>query len=277
MKKINLGLKASSTQEQVKNRLSYHPDVFEFYTDETDFSKEGLKRLVAAILEVKDAGIKKIILHHPMKYENEYTELVAPKNEFKKLNYFIDFSTDKLLQLSFDYDLQTLVHGSYSRHTNAMISLYPSLFQAKKVVYQRIDHFAAIGKQNIMFENSFSPLFCFGEIAEEEFILQKNYRLAFDISHCFIKVQADNTRLLASLNHLKPNIVHYHLVDSLGQTHDSLKLGKGLIDWQSVLPFLNENASNIFEINLADKNSAIEQFESYQYLIRIYSRLSKRA
>ena len=34
-------------------------------------------------------------------------------------------------------------------------------------------------------------------------------------------------------------IVHYHLVDSNGEFHDSLPLGKGKIDWQAVVPLLN--------------------------------------
>lgn len=44
MKNIDLGLKASSQSEQLKNRLSYRPNVFEFYTDEDDFTKEGIKK-----------------------------------------------------------------------------------------------------------------------------------------------------------------------------------------------------------------------------------------
>ncbi len=277
MKNIDLGLKASSQSEQLKNRLSYRPNVFEFYTDEDDFTKEGIKKLTAAILQVKEQGVAHIILHHPMRYKGEYTELVAPQNDFKELNYFIDSSTNQLLQLSFDYNLQTLLHGSYSRHTEKMIALYPSFSEARNVVYQKLDRYANLGQSHIMFENSISRLFYYGCADEDRFILDKKYRLAFDLSHCFIKIKADNPKLCASLKRLKSHIVHYHLVDSMGLTHDSLPLGKGKINWEDVLPLLNENASSIFEIKLANENEATEQVASYHYLIGIYNKLNKRA
>ncbi|MFT8555646.1 MAG: TIM barrel protein [Liquorilactobacillus hordei] len=277
MKKIDLGLKASSQREQFENRLSYQPNVFEFFTDENDFTTEGMKRLTDAILQVKNQGVAHIILHHPMRYKGEFTELVAPKSHFKELNYFIEFSTSQLLQLSFDYDLQTLLHGSYSRHTEQMISLYPSFLEARNIVYQKLDKFSKLGQAHIMFENSISRLFYYGFEDEDQFILDRNYRLAFDISHCFIKVKANNNELCASLKRLKHNVVHYHLVDSMGVTHDSLQLGKGKIDWKTVVPLLNEKASNIFEIKLSDENDAKEQIESYRYLVDIYNELNKRA
>ncbi len=277
MKKIDLGLKAGSQREQLRNRLSYKPNVFEFYTDENDFTTEGIKKLTEAILQVKEHGVKDIILHHPMRYHGEYTELVAPESQFKELNYFIDFSTNQLLQLSFDYGLQTLLHGSYSRHTEKMIALYPSFSEARDVVYRKLDKFARLGQSRIMFENSLSRLFYYGFEDEDNFILNRNYRLAFDLSHCFIKVNADNTKLCASLKRLKPNVVHYHLVDSMGLTHDSLPLGEGKINWEDVLPLLNEKTSSIFEIKLADENIATEQIASYRYLTDIYAKLNKRA
>lgn len=63
--------------------------------------------------------------------------------------------------------------------------------------------------------------------------------------------------------------MHYHLVDSLGKVHDSLELGKGKIDWPAVLPLLNEQATNIFEIVLQDQTDAKEQIASYEYLKQI--------
>ncbi len=48
-----LGLKSSSDSQQLNSRLIYHPDVFEFYNSQKDFSKEGLRRLEEAIQEVQ--------------------------------------------------------------------------------------------------------------------------------------------------------------------------------------------------------------------------------
>lgn len=42
---IQLGLKASCAPEQVASRLKYHPDVFEFFTSEVDYTADGLENL----------------------------------------------------------------------------------------------------------------------------------------------------------------------------------------------------------------------------------------
>ncbi|EFQ57811.1 hypothetical protein HMPREF9176_1825 [Streptococcus downei F0415] len=60
--------------------------------------------------------------------------------------------------------------------------------------------------------------------------MDRGYRLAFDTSHALIKAQGDNQVLLDSLERLRPNSHHYHLVDSMGKYHDSLTLGKGITD-----------------------------------------------
>ena len=266
---IPLGLKASADLRQVKDRLQYKPEVFEFFTAESDFTNDGLKRLQVAIEEVKAAGVKRIVLHHPMRYRDTFTELIAPQEQCRELYYFIDKSTNDLLQLAFDYNLQVLVHGSYSRQTQTFISMYPNLKAAQAAAFKRLDYFKQLGQAQIMFENSISPIFYYGEQDSDEEILAKNYRLAFDTSHCFIKVKANNEKLLASLTRLKDQIVHYHLVDSYGQTHDSLTLGQGLIDWRRVLPRLNPAATSIYEINLKNQLDASEQVKSHEYLLNL--------
>ena len=100
-------------------------------------------------------------------------------------------------------------------------------------------------------------------------LAQKGYPLAYDISHAFIYLHGDNKALQRSLETLKETIIHYHLVDSLGETHDSLTLGHGKINWAEALPLFNENATSIYEINLKDLNNPIEQLESHAYLTKV--------
>ncbi|KRL98956.1 sugar phosphate isomerase/epimerase [Liquorilactobacillus satsumensis] len=275
VKKPELGLKASSSERQLADRLKYRPTVFEFFTSEADFTKEGLKRLAYALELVKNEATSRIVLHHPMRYKGEFTELVAPQKTFPELCRFIRQSTEDLLQLSFDYDVQTLLHGSYARHTQKMIALYPSLAQARAHVYATLDNYAELGKDHIMFENSFSPIFYYGEEEEDRYIAARGYRLAFDVSHCFIRAHGSNQALTASLQRLKKQVVHYHLVDSFGKKHDSLELGKGAIAWEKVLPCLNPAASSIYEVQLRDENDAREQVASYHYLMKIYDKLNE--
>lgn len=270
MFKPQLGLKGSSDRVQIDDRLQYHPTVYEFFTAATDFTPEGYQHLYTAIQYVQSKGIKQIVLHHPMKFENHHSDVVAPEKYYPDLYRFIEETTEQLIRLSDDLNVQVLVHGGYSGpEVEHMVGLYPSVEDARQAVYDRLDRFKRAGGDHIMFENSIAPVFAYGHPDQEDEILSHHYRLAFDTSHCFIELHGDNHGLQQSLKHLAPAVVHYHLVDSLGQTHDSLQLGKGRIDWAAVLPLLNPQASSIYEINLKDQTNCREQLASHRYLTRI--------
>lgn len=264
-----LGLKGSTDRQQIDDRLQYHPVTYEFYTDANDFTPAGFEHLKDAVQYVQSRGVKHIVLHHPMKFGQYHTELIAPEKEFPDLYSFVESSTEKLIQVARDLDVQCLVHGSYARETADFIRLYPSLKAAQCAAFQRMDRFKQMGGDHIMFENSISPIFCYGDPDAEEEIKSHHYRLAFDTSHCFIATHGNNSKLQASLRNLQDQVVHYHLVDSLGQHHDSLPLGKGKINWQAVLPLLNPNATSIYEINLQNNNDCQEQLDSHHYLLKL--------
>lgn len=210
-----------------------------------------------------------------MKFREYHSEVVAPERVYPELYRFIEVTTEKLLRLADDLDVQVLIHGGYSgAEVQQMVSLYPSVNSARNAVYKRLDRFANDGGNHIMFENSIAPVFAYGDPLQEEEILAHNYRLAFDTSHCFIYSHGNNKKLQQSLINLQSKIVHYHLVDSMGKTHDSLTLGTGKIDWSQVLPLLNENATSIYEINLQDQTNCHEQLESHRYLTSIYEKLN---
>lgn len=267
---MRLGLKSSADPNQVESRLKHQPSVFEFYTSEENFTKEGLSGLEQGIRRVKDAGIRDIILHHPVFYRGEMLELVAKADCHPQLVDFIDYSTRTLLDLAAKYDIQVLVHGSYEKQTHAFIADYRSLAEATEVLWQRLDTYQDLGKDRIMFENSISPLFCFGDRELEREIFKRGYRLAYDVSHAFIALKGNQEALEESLAYLKDHIVHYHLVDSKGQEHDSLPLGQGSIDWKRVIPLLNPKATGIYEIDLADMLDPKEQLASHAYLQQLF-------
>ena len=262
----SLGLKGSSEMSQIQDRLAYNPSTYEFFTQASDFTPAGFLHLQRAVDYVKNAGVETIVLHHPMQFCKWHTELVAPADRFPDLYQFVESSTQMLIKLAKQQDVQCLVHGSYAHETQQFIDCYDSLAAARKASFARMDRFAALGGDHIMFENSISPIFSYGDPTEENQILKHHYRLAFDTSHCFIYLHGNNKKLQASLKHLQPQIVHYHLVDSMGQVHDSLPLGQGKIDWQPVLPLLNPHATSIYEINLQDNNHCEEQLASHRYL-----------
>lgn len=273
---IQLGLKASCDLEQMESRLKYHPDVFEFFTSETDFTASSLQHLREAVQTVKASGVKAIVLHHPMKYQGQFLELVAhPKNKADLVD-FINYSTQELLKIARDFDCKVLVHGSYELREKDLLEPFENIEEAQNYLFTRMDEFCELGENHIMFENGISKLFSFGKPEFDQLLAQKGYPLAYDISHAFIYLHGNNKALQCSLETLKKTIIHYHLVDSLGETHDSLTLGHGKINWAEALLLFNENATSIYEINLKDLNNPIEQLESHAYLTKVAQAINSK-
>ena len=44
-----LGLKASTDERQIRDRLQYHPDVFEFHLTEADFTASGWQHFLKMV------------------------------------------------------------------------------------------------------------------------------------------------------------------------------------------------------------------------------------
>lgn len=261
-----LGLKASTNLAQIDERLRYHPQVFEFFTTADDVTTRGLQHLHDMIDYVKAAGVDKIVMHHPMKFEGQHNEVAVDRNSNPDGYHFLMTSSEDLIKLAIQTNTQVLIHGAYNSPVSEILKKNASLQSARQVVFDRLDQFKALGGDHVMFENSISPLFDFGDPAIEDLVIEHDYRLCYDTSHGFIVLHGDNRQLRASMAHLRNQIVHYHFVGSMGQFHDSLELGKGAIDWRELQSVVNPNATNIFEINLKDQMDSREMRASYRYL-----------
>lgn len=266
---LQLGLKAGVDDRQIADWLQYHPDVFEFHLVEQNVAPEGLKVLRDNIQYVRQHGVTQIVLHHPMNWQNRHLELSMSEVASPERYRFLWQSTLDLLELAQAESVQLLVHGSYDDPIEELTAGYAHLWEASQVLFKRMDYLQKIGGHNIVFENSISPLFYYGNPNLDQAIFAKNYRLAFDISHCFIKLHGDNQALMQSLKTLGPHVHHYHIVDSMGGSHDGLPLGTGKINWAGVLPLLNPAASRIYEVQLKDQNDAQEMIASHAYLQQI--------
>ena len=105
-----LGLKGSSNRQQIDDRLQFHPDVYEFYTDVNDFTPEGYRHLDEAVQYVQSKGITNIVIHHPMVFKQWHSEVVAPEKDFPELYRFIETSTEQLINLAKKRNIQVLVN-----------------------------------------------------------------------------------------------------------------------------------------------------------------------
>ncbi|GAA3193489.1 TIM barrel protein [Lentilactobacillus kefiri] len=265
-----LGLKASTNQRQIDERLQYHPQVFEFFTIEADVTSDGLDHLKNMIDYVQNSGVAHVVIHHPMKFEGVHNEVSVDPNTNPKQYQFMMTSSKNLIQIAKQFGIQLLIHGGYNQPVSKIIQQFGSIQAGRKIVFERLDYFKSFGESNVMFENSISPLFDFGDSTVEQAVVEHQYRLCYDTSHGFIVLHGNNQKLQESMRRLQGQVVHYHFVDSMGQFHDSLQLGKGAIDWRPLKQVVNRRATNIFEINLKDQFNSLEMQASYDYLKNLW-------
>jgi len=264
---VQLGLKASAEPAQLMDRLQYRPRTFEFFTSAADFDSVGFNRLKNAIEFVTQNVTKDVVVHHPMSFHGVHLDqLLDPKRQ-PGVYQFLQQSTAQLLELVTAENCRLLVHGGYGgSESAALIQDYASLKEAREVVFTRLDELIRQGGGHVMIENGITASFMYGDPQLDEQIIQHQFPLVCDLSHLFIGLKGNMALTMLSLKRLKPLIWHYHLVDSLGQKHDSLPLGTGLIDWQQVLPALNPQASMIYEVPDAEDATCANMLASYHYL-----------
>jgi len=271
---VQLGLKASAEPVQLMNRLQYRPTTFEFYTSAADFEGDGLKHLGDAIKFVIDNVTEDVVVHHPMSYHGVHLDQLLDPQRQPEAYQFLQDSTAKLLDLVTEYDCRLLVHGGYGGgESAALVAEYPSLAEARSTVFARLDELVKQGQGHVMIENGITPSFMYGDPQLDEQLIQHHYPLVCDLSHVFIGLHGDMELTMLALKRLRPLIQHYHLVDSLGQRHDSLPLGEGLIDWQRVLSVMNPKASMIYEVPDESDSTCANMLASYHYLRGLETKL----
>ncbi|RRK11089.1 sugar phosphate isomerase/epimerase [Lactiplantibacillus garii] len=269
--KVRLGLKASDQPEQLLNRLQYRPDVFEFFTSPADFEPAAFKELKTAVKFVQANVTTKVIIHHPMNYQGLHLDQLLDPQRQPEAYQFLQSSTAQLLDLANDLDVRVLVHGGYGG--SELLDQYPSVSEARTVVFSRLDELVRQANGHVIIENGITPSFMYGDPQLDEMIIQHHLPLVCDLSHVFIGLHGDMGLTMLALKRLRPLIQHYHLVDSLGQQHDSLPLGHGLIDWQRVLPMLNPKATMIYEVPDETDATCANMLSSYHYLRNMETRL----
>jgi len=271
---VQLGLKASTEPTQLMNRLQYRPTTFEFFTNAADFTEAGLVHLKDVITFVKTNVTENIVIHHPMSYQGVHLDQLLDPQRQPAAYEFLQTSTAQLLELVTTYQIRLLVHGGYGGgESAALVAEYPSLAEARATVFARLDALVKQAPDRVMIENGITPSFMFGDPQLDEQIIEHQYPLVCDLSHVFIGLHGDMDLTLLALKRLRPLIKHYHLVDSLGQRHDSLPLGEGLIDWQRVLPVMNPKASMIYEVPDESDSTCANMLASYHYLRGLETKL----
>jgi len=253
-------LKTDTKEICIKNRLKYKPEIIEFHLEEHDL--KDIELLEGKIEQVKKAGAK-VYLHHPMRVNGKFLDIISRDEEVK--NYY-DWSSKILGELCEIHDIHCVVHGNYADSDSSVINEE----NTEKVKYRIQQILTLKGSDKFLWENSVTGVFSNkNEQLIDKIVSPLNLPLAVDISHTFISLKGNNEKLEKILIETKPYAKYYHVVDSLGESHDSLPLGKGKIDWEMVKPYIKD-CPFIFEIGLVPPyDDCTPMIESANYLANI--------
>lgn len=235
-------LKCGIAPLQLANRLKYNPEILELQLFEQDLADP--ERICLIIQALKKRGIQ-VYLHHPMKYKGIFVDILSEDRERRN---FYDGSCFLLHEICKKERVQCVVHPHYRDSESSR--LYDSFTQAK--MRRRLSFFLDRCGDSFLWENTTQGIFSWQNPRFVQDIVEPlQLPVCMDISHAFIAFQGDQARLVESMEAIAPFADYYHVVDSLGVSHDSLSIGQGRIQWESIWPFLDQKKF-IFEIGLAD-------------------------
>lgn len=238
-------LKTNMERSNVDNRLQYKPDIVEFYLSERDLENPLLIR--ERIRELKAKNIK-VYLHHPPQYKGRYLDILSSDSEAKR---FYMASCEILAAICEEEGTRCVVHAHYAGTESSSDVSLASIRKMRREIAAVLE----FSQELFVWEDTIEGLFCHANpYLLEELIVPLELPLTVDVSHTFIGHRGNNEKLIETLGATENYARYFHLVDSKGKFHDSLPLGKGLIDWKSVKPFV-EGKDYIFEIQLEGNHS----------------------
>ncbi|WP_241158582.1 TIM barrel protein [Cohnella candidum] len=254
-------LKGNLEQRNLDNRLSYEPDIIEFFLSDRDLLDP--ERIRDRIRQLHDRGVK-AYLHHPPKHQGEYLDILSDNPEVRR---FYNESCELLARICIEEKAKCVVHAHYvGTHSCRDVTLERTL-----ILREEIRRIMAYSRDVFVWEDSIEGLFSYGgnPYLIDHLIVPLKLPLTVDVSHTFISFRGDNERLRDVLERTKPYAQYYHLVDSMGLEHDSLQLGLGRIDWRMVKPLV-WGKDFIFEITLSgDHSDCTPMVESAHYFANV--------
>lgn len=245
-------MRLKSGIDSIEDRLQYKPSTLELFLTEEDLKDRG--KIKGEVGRLRDLGIY-VVLHQPTTMRGKPIDIIT--EGYRRDLYILQLG--QMSQLADELDIKVVFHGNY---------LCEDFVVDKSLsdeTYKRIENVIGNVSDNILWENAMWSGFSFAnEWLVEEIIKPLELPICYDISHAFIDFKGDNDKLYESILGLMDHIEHFHVVDSLGKVHDSLELGKGLIDWERLKPLIEEK-SYIFEIGLEDLFDCREMVDSVGY------------
>lgn len=250
-------LKTALDERQLENRLQYQPEIIEFHlTEETLF---GDKRayLEHTIERLQRMGIK-VYLHHPMRHGGIPLDIIS---SIPGIREFYQLSCRILHEICLTHSIKCVVHSHYMESDTSSILTDSNILNVKDEIEAILEY----AESSFLWEDSCGGVFSYENDSLFETIIKPlNLNLVQDISHSFISLKGDNQKLLSITKIIAPYVKYLHVVDSQGLHHDSLPLGKGRIDWNSLKPF-TVHKDFIFEVSGKNHYDCSAMVESADY------------
>lgn len=251
-------MKCAVDEKQIANRLAYAPEIIELHLLEEDLIGDKKDSLCRTIEMLQNNGIT-VYLHHPMKHGEHMLDILS-KDPF--MSHYYQQSTKILYELCRMYRIQCVIHCHYAGTESSKVVSKEKTIEMKRAVEAILSY----GEDVFLWENTVEGIFSFDNpYLLDHLIAPLNLPLVHDISHTFICVQGDNEALLTIAKSIDPYVKYLHVVDSMGTTHDGLELSLGNVQWELLIPYINEKPS-IYEIVLADYCDAQPMARSASYL-----------
>lgn len=240
-------VKTNIKERCIRDRLRYNPEIVELHLELADLERGS--GLVPAIRKLKAHGCA-VYLHQPSKVKGVYYDLLTADQSH--LQAYLQ-SARRLAEVCREEDVRSVIHAHYKySEQNPMHEI--TLANTHKM-RDRIEEVLAFAGDRFLWEDTTGGMFSYANpMLLGEVIKPLRLPLNVDVSHTFIAAHGDNAKLRAVLEATAPYAQYYHLVDSMGERHDSLPLGAGKIDWAMVAPLVKEK-DFIFEINLPGDHS----------------------
>lgn len=253
-------LKGNFKDKTIADRLQYNPEILEFYTADTDLEQPDY--MMEQIRMLKQRGIK-VYLHHPVKHRGNFLDIMS--RDPGMAAYYMK-SCRQLADLCEAMDIHCVVHAHY-QDTESSLEVSKESTRRMRDSIARVREFAG---DRFLWEDSIEGIFSYANpYLLEELIAPLNLPLTVDVSHTFISFRGDNASLERVLADTRPYARYYHVVDSMGLSHDSLPLGEGKINWRMVKPYVADR-DFIFEIGLkGDHSDCTPMVESAAYFCSI--------
>ena len=240
----NVRLKMGIDPQQLEDRLKYNPEITELHINEEDLYRPEI--IVNYIHLLKSMGVR-VYLHHPTNYRGLALDIISPSREIRD---YYDWSCKELAMISKRENVKCVVHCHYAQSVSSQYMDLASRVEMRN----RVEEILRICDYSFLWENTTRGIFSAqNPCLLSEIVQPLNLPLAIDISHSFISLKGDNHKLKNHLEQFHSYARYYHLVDSNGEYHDALPLGKGKIDWSMVKRYVKET-DFIFEIDLKPSN-----------------------